>query len=92
MTGRHNFIGHCDPRTIARITSGTCDDPPFYRGTTRHRRWALRAPPPLLYPPREREPAYLSRSFSFVNSAMLGLCDLNMRLHKNREISDNMIK
>ncbi|GBM14219.1 hypothetical protein AVEN_167305-1 [Araneus ventricosus] len=49
--------------------------PPFYRGTTRHQRWTLRATPPLLYPPREREPAYLSDSFSSVNFAMLGSCD-----------------
>ncbi|GBN43112.1 hypothetical protein AVEN_100030-1 [Araneus ventricosus] len=48
---------------------------PFYRGTTRHRRWALRATPPLLYPPREREHAYLSGNFSSVNFAMLGSCD-----------------
>ncbi|GBO11626.1 hypothetical protein AVEN_237823-1 [Araneus ventricosus] len=37
--------------------------PPFYRGTTRHQIWALRATPPLLYSPREREPAYLFRQF-----------------------------
>ncbi|GBM41447.1 hypothetical protein AVEN_130919-1 [Araneus ventricosus] len=35
----------------------------------------LRATPPLLYPPREREPAYLSCSFSSVNFAMLEACD-----------------
>ncbi|GBN97263.1 hypothetical protein AVEN_75112-1 [Araneus ventricosus] len=32
MTGRHDFIGHCGPRIIAPITSGTCDDLPFYKG------------------------------------------------------------
>ncbi|GBM67289.1 hypothetical protein AVEN_201219-1 [Araneus ventricosus] len=57
------------------ITSGSCNDPPFYRGTTRHRRWALRATPPLLYPPRERVLANLCGSFSPVNFAMLGSCD-----------------
>ncbi|GBM87769.1 hypothetical protein AVEN_171195-1 [Araneus ventricosus] len=58
------------------ITSGTCDDPPFYRGTTRHRRLALRAAPPLLYPPRERVLANLCNSFSSVNFAtLLGSCD-----------------
>ncbi|GBN82305.1 hypothetical protein AVEN_146909-1 [Araneus ventricosus] len=57
------------------ITSGSCDDPPFYRGTTLHRRWALRATPPLLYPPRERVLANLCGSFSSVNFAMLGSCD-----------------
>ncbi|GBN99591.1 hypothetical protein AVEN_192519-1 [Araneus ventricosus] len=88
MTGRHDFIGHYGPRIIAPIPNGTCDDPPFYRGTTRHRRWALRAPPPLLYPPRERELAYLSSKFSSVNSAML----LNIGLYKNKEISANVIK
>ncbi|GBN55032.1 hypothetical protein AVEN_80472-1, partial [Araneus ventricosus] len=46
--------------------------PPFYRDTTRHRRWALRATSPLLYLPKEREPAYLSGSFSSVNFVMLG--------------------
>ncbi|GBM98992.1 hypothetical protein AVEN_45565-1 [Araneus ventricosus] len=49
--------------------------PPLYRGTTRHRRGALRATPPLLYPQREREPACLSGSFSSVNFVMLGPCD-----------------
>ncbi|GBM71715.1 hypothetical protein AVEN_52297-1, partial [Araneus ventricosus] len=49
--------------------------PPFYRGTTRHQKWALRAIPPLLYPPREREPVYLSGSFLSLNFAMLGSCD-----------------
>ncbi|GBL92890.1 hypothetical protein AVEN_54554-1 [Araneus ventricosus] len=27
MTSRHDFIGHCGPRIIAAITSGSCDDP-----------------------------------------------------------------
>ncbi|GBM60463.1 hypothetical protein AVEN_117974-1 [Araneus ventricosus] len=35
----------------------------------------LRATPPLLYPPRERQPAYLSGSFSSEDLAMLGACD-----------------
>ncbi|GBM62548.1 hypothetical protein AVEN_149121-1 [Araneus ventricosus] len=75
MTGHHDFIGHCGSRIIDPITSDTCDDPPVYWGTTRHLRWVLRATPPLLYPPRDREPAYLSGSFSYVNFAMLGSCD-----------------
>ncbi|GBM81813.1 hypothetical protein AVEN_12919-1 [Araneus ventricosus] len=29
--------------------------PPFYRGTTRHQRWALRAAPPLLYNCMQKE-------------------------------------
>ncbi|GBL93169.1 hypothetical protein AVEN_42630-1 [Araneus ventricosus] len=58
------IIGHCGPRIIAPITSGSCDDPPFYRGTSRHRRLALRATSPLLYPPGKREPAYLYGGFS----------------------------
>ncbi|GBN32685.1 hypothetical protein AVEN_55925-1 [Araneus ventricosus] len=33
---------------MAPITSGSCSNPPFYRGTTRHRKWAQRATPPLL--------------------------------------------
>ncbi|GBL79871.1 hypothetical protein AVEN_28932-1 [Araneus ventricosus] len=75
MTGHHDFIGQCGLRIIAPIMSSTCDDPPFYRGTTRQQRWVLRATPPLLYLPREREPAYLSSGFSSVNFAMLGSCD-----------------
>ncbi|GBM60759.1 hypothetical protein AVEN_233826-1 [Araneus ventricosus] len=57
----------CPPHN-SLITSGSCDDPSFYRGTTRHRRWALRVTPLLLYPPGKREPAYLSGGFSSVNS------------------------
>ncbi|GBN07166.1 hypothetical protein AVEN_196693-1 [Araneus ventricosus] len=49
--------------------------PPFYRGTTCHRKWALRARPPLMYPQGLREPAYLHGSFSSVNS----LCPLPQR-------------
>ncbi|GBM32990.1 hypothetical protein AVEN_263485-1 [Araneus ventricosus] len=74
-TGRRDFIGHCDPRIIAPITSGSCDDPPFYQRTSRHRRWDVRVTPPLLYLPREREPAYLSGIFSSVYFAMPGSCD-----------------
>ncbi|GBM56634.1 hypothetical protein AVEN_150051-1 [Araneus ventricosus] len=33
------------------ITNGSCNNPPFYKGTTCLRRWTLRATPPLLYPP-----------------------------------------
>ncbi|GBL87382.1 hypothetical protein AVEN_118331-1 [Araneus ventricosus] len=39
---------HCGSCLIALITSGSCSNPPFYRGTTRHRKWAQRATPPLL--------------------------------------------
>ncbi|GBN50557.1 hypothetical protein AVEN_237050-1 [Araneus ventricosus] len=75
MAGRHDFIGHCGPIIIAPIKSGTCDDPPFYWCTTRHRRWVLSSTPPLLYLPREREPVYLSGSFSSVYFTMLRSCD-----------------
>ncbi|GBN62271.1 hypothetical protein AVEN_48672-1 [Araneus ventricosus] len=68
MAGRHDFIGKNGPRIIAPIKSGSCDDPPFYRGTTRHRRWAVRVTPPLLFPPGKREPSYLSGGFSSLNS------------------------
>ncbi|GBM31388.1 hypothetical protein AVEN_99606-1 [Araneus ventricosus] len=53
--GRHDFFGNCGLRIIAPITRSSRDDPPFYRGTIHHQRWALRATPPLLHPPRERD-------------------------------------
>ncbi|GBN93626.1 hypothetical protein AVEN_20145-1 [Araneus ventricosus] len=59
------------PLIIVLITSSSCDDPLFYWGMTHHRRWALRATPPL-YPPGNREPAYLYDNFSSTNSR----CDL----------------
>ncbi|GBN34060.1 hypothetical protein AVEN_142670-1 [Araneus ventricosus] len=43
---------------------------PILSGYARHRRWALRTTPP-----REREPAYLSGSFSSVDFSMLGSYD-----------------
>ncbi|GBO04143.1 hypothetical protein AVEN_238141-1 [Araneus ventricosus] len=42
------IVGHCGSYIIARITSGSCSSPPFYRGTTRLRKWAQRDTPPLL--------------------------------------------
>ncbi|GBM78250.1 hypothetical protein AVEN_273336-1 [Araneus ventricosus] len=42
------IVRHCGSCIIAPITSGSCSNPPFYRGTTRHRKWAQRATPPLL--------------------------------------------
>ncbi|GBL84929.1 hypothetical protein AVEN_42197-1 [Araneus ventricosus] len=43
------IVRHCGSCIIAPITSGSCCNPPFYRGTTRRRKWAQRAtPPPLL--------------------------------------------
>ncbi|GBN93178.1 hypothetical protein AVEN_238483-1 [Araneus ventricosus] len=42
------IVRHCGSCIIASITSGSCSNPPFYRGTTRHRKWAQRAKPPLL--------------------------------------------
>ncbi|GBM72499.1 hypothetical protein AVEN_218126-1 [Araneus ventricosus] len=57
-------VRHC----ALHITICSCDDHPFYRGTIRHWRWALRATPPLLCPSERREPAYLYGSFSSVNS------------------------
>ncbi|GBM27303.1 hypothetical protein AVEN_222379-1 [Araneus ventricosus] len=41
-------VGHCGSYIIAPITSGSCSNPPFYRGTTLLRKWAQRATPPLL--------------------------------------------
>ncbi|GBL97399.1 hypothetical protein AVEN_261030-1 [Araneus ventricosus] len=43
------IVGHCGSCIIAPITSGSCSNPPFYRGTTLLRKWAQRATPPLLY-------------------------------------------
>ncbi|GBO33719.1 hypothetical protein AVEN_224750-1 [Araneus ventricosus] len=43
------IVGHCGSCIIARITSGSCSNPPFYWGTTLLRNWAQRATPPLLY-------------------------------------------
>ncbi|GBO46903.1 hypothetical protein AVEN_65117-1 [Araneus ventricosus] len=42
------IVKHCDSCIIAPITSGSCSNPPFYTGTTRHRKWVQRATPPLL--------------------------------------------
>ncbi|GBM71110.1 hypothetical protein AVEN_43819-1 [Araneus ventricosus] len=53
---------------ISPISSCSCSNPPFYRDTTRHRKWAQRATPPLVYPSGRRQPAYLCGSFSSVNS------------------------
>ncbi|GBM65555.1 hypothetical protein AVEN_90650-1 [Araneus ventricosus] len=44
---------------------------PVLRGKTCHQKWALRATPPLLYPQRKREPAYLYESLSTANSRCL---------------------
>ncbi|GBM23316.1 hypothetical protein AVEN_97731-1 [Araneus ventricosus] len=43
------IVRHSGSCIIAPITSGSCSNPPFYRGTSRHRKWAQRATPPLLY-------------------------------------------
>ncbi|GBM34492.1 hypothetical protein AVEN_106726-1 [Araneus ventricosus] len=59
------------PLLIVPSTICSCDDPSLYWGTTRHRRWALRATPPLLYPSEKREPAYLYGGFSSVKSRSL---------------------
>ncbi|GBL79426.1 hypothetical protein AVEN_92601-1 [Araneus ventricosus] len=64
------IVRHCAPRIIASITISSCDDPPFYRGTTCLRRWALRATPPLLYPPDKLEPAYFIRQLLIRELAM----------------------
>ncbi|GBM08944.1 hypothetical protein AVEN_170189-1, partial [Araneus ventricosus] len=37
-------------REIDPITGSSCDDLTFYGGATCHKRWALRATTPLLYP------------------------------------------
>ncbi|GBL86211.1 hypothetical protein AVEN_131949-1 [Araneus ventricosus] len=58
----------CGSCIIAPITSGSFNNPSFYRGTTCLRRWALRATLPLLSQQGRREPAYLYGSFSPVNS------------------------
>ncbi|GBM39051.1 hypothetical protein AVEN_119753-1 [Araneus ventricosus] len=42
------IVRHCGSCIIAPITSGSCSKPPFYRGTTRYRKWDQRATPPLL--------------------------------------------
>ncbi|GBM15254.1 hypothetical protein AVEN_100289-1 [Araneus ventricosus] len=42
------IVGHCGSCIIAPITSGSCSNPPFCRGTTRLRKWVQRATPPLL--------------------------------------------
>ncbi|GBN87252.1 hypothetical protein AVEN_157328-1 [Araneus ventricosus] len=42
------IVRHCGSCIIAPITSGSCSNPPFHWGTTRHRKWAQRATPPLL--------------------------------------------
>ncbi|GBO12872.1 hypothetical protein AVEN_34155-1 [Araneus ventricosus] len=41
-------VGHCGSSITAPITSDSCSNPSFYRGTTCHRKWARRAAPPLL--------------------------------------------
>ncbi|GBN60096.1 hypothetical protein AVEN_19514-1 [Araneus ventricosus] len=46
-------IGQYGPRIAASITRGSCDDPSFYRDTTRLRRWVRRATAALLYPTRK---------------------------------------
>ncbi|GBL82762.1 hypothetical protein AVEN_240807-1 [Araneus ventricosus] len=42
-------VRHSGSCIIAPITNGSCNNPPFYRGTTRHRKWARRATPPLCH-------------------------------------------
>ncbi|GBO40884.1 hypothetical protein AVEN_217006-1 [Araneus ventricosus] len=42
------IVRHCGSCIIAPITSGSCNNPPFYQGTACHRKWAQRATPPLL--------------------------------------------
>ncbi|GBN60368.1 hypothetical protein AVEN_65942-1 [Araneus ventricosus] len=42
------IVGHYSFCIIATIKSGSCSNPPFYRGATRHRKWGQRATPPLL--------------------------------------------
>ncbi|GBM26777.1 hypothetical protein AVEN_127739-1 [Araneus ventricosus] len=42
------IVSHCGSCIIIPITSSSCSNPPFYRGTTHHRKWAQRATPPLL--------------------------------------------
>ncbi|GBM67723.1 hypothetical protein AVEN_244306-1 [Araneus ventricosus] len=49
-------VGHCGPRLIALITSGSCDDP-SERDTTRPR-WGIIQLTPLLYPTGKRDSAY----------------------------------
>ncbi|GBL90567.1 hypothetical protein AVEN_179477-1 [Araneus ventricosus] len=41
------IVRHCGSCIIAPLKSGSCSNPPFNRGTTRHRKWAQRATPPL---------------------------------------------
>ncbi|GBM96663.1 hypothetical protein AVEN_29481-1 [Araneus ventricosus] len=41
------IVGHYGSCIIVHITSGSCNNPPFYRYC--HRKWAQRATPPLLY-------------------------------------------
>ncbi|GBM04920.1 hypothetical protein AVEN_126074-1 [Araneus ventricosus] len=41
------IVGHCGSCIIARIMSGSYSNPLFYLGTTRLRKWAQRATPPL---------------------------------------------
>ncbi|GBN10769.1 hypothetical protein AVEN_135961-1 [Araneus ventricosus] len=36
------IVGHYGSCIIATIKSGSCSNPPFYRGATRHRKWAQR--------------------------------------------------
>ncbi|GBM07178.1 hypothetical protein AVEN_15424-1 [Araneus ventricosus] len=57
-----------DVPAYSPITRGSCNNPPFYQGTTRLRRWVQRVIPPFLYSPGRQEPAYLYSSFSSVNS------------------------
>ncbi|GBN40113.1 hypothetical protein AVEN_170874-1, partial [Araneus ventricosus] len=41
-------IVRCGSCIITLITSGSCSNLPFYRGTIHHRKWAQTATPPLL--------------------------------------------
>ncbi|GBM40518.1 hypothetical protein AVEN_175735-1 [Araneus ventricosus] len=78
MTSGHDSIKHCDPRMKASITKGSYGDNTFYRGTALQRRRALRATPPLIYPPGKREHAYLYGGFSSVNSRCLPVGSYNV--------------
>ncbi|GBM23346.1 hypothetical protein AVEN_97753-1 [Araneus ventricosus] len=42
------MVRHCGSCIIAPITSGSCNNPPFCRDTTCHRKWVQRATPQLL--------------------------------------------
>ncbi|GBN39418.1 hypothetical protein AVEN_176690-1 [Araneus ventricosus] len=42
------IVGNCGSCIIAPITSGSCSNPPFYRGTALLRKCAQRDTPPLL--------------------------------------------